>query len=79
MTPADRARYEAWLVTAEKAYLDLQTGGGVRAFNDQNGERIEYSAANSSKLLQTINGIRSMLGLCPFIPYATVPPAQVFF
>lgn len=79
MTPAERAKYTAWLEAAEKSYNELMIGGGVRVYVDQNGERIEYSSANSTKLLQYINGLRNMLGLCPFTPYAVLPPAQVFF
>lgn len=79
LTPAQRQQYTEWLLAAEKSYHSLTVGGSVRVFVDQNGERIEYSAVNSSKLLAYINGLRSMLGQCPFIPFDVVPPACVRF
>lgn len=79
LTPAERQKYTEWLAKAETAYNSLTTGGSVRTFVDQNGERVEYSAVNSAKLLAYINGLRAMLGLCPFIPFAVVPPACVRF
>ncbi len=46
----------------DRAWFDLSQGQSVRAITDQNGERIEYTGANSEKLLEAI---RKLAPLCP--------------
>lgn len=45
---------QAHLAEAEDAYHKIQIGESVRVFVDQNGERIEYKAANLDKLVAYI-------------------------
>ena len=42
------------LADAQKQYHLLVTGQAARVYVDQNGERVEYVAANSSRLQQYI-------------------------
>jgi hypothetical protein len=55
----------AWLADAEAKYHSLATGGSVKVFVDQNGERIEYTAANKATLAAYINELKRQLGLLP--------------
>ena len=52
---------QAKLAEAEKAYHELMLGLSVRVFVDQNGERVEYTAANKQALLSYINQLRSQM------------------
>lgn len=79
LTDADRTRYIALLEAAEAAYHSLMIGGQPVDFQDQNGERIRYSAANPGRLLTYINWLRSVLGMCPFVMPSVARPAGVFF
>jgi len=38
------------IAAAESAYHDLQTGKSPRVVVDQNGERVEFTPANASRL-----------------------------
>lgn len=49
------------LDAAESAYHDLITGAKPRVVVDQNGERVEFTAANSSKLAQYIKSLKNQL------------------
>lgn len=46
------------LVEAEDAYHQLVTGTSARVFVDQNGERIEYTAANRGALQAYIQQLK---------------------
>lgn len=46
------------LESAEQAYHDLVTGGAAKVFVDQNGERVEYVAANAARLSSYIELLR---------------------
>ena len=48
---------------AEGAYHALMSGRAVRVVVDQNGERIEYVAANAGRLFAYIESLKSQLGL----------------
>lgn len=48
---------EKQLAEARAAYHQLITGTAVRVFVDQNGERIEYVAANRNSLLAYISDL----------------------
>lgn len=63
--PDERARLLGYLRKAEDAYNTFMTGGQVAAFTDQNGERVEYRAANRGNLLMYINQLRAQLGMPP--------------
>lgn len=63
LTPEEKIRYEGYLSEAESALHRLNMGGSVRVFVDQNGERIEYTAANRQSLRSYIMELRVKLGL----------------
>ena len=63
LSAADRAKYQAWLTDAEQQLHLVLTGQAARVFVDQNGERIEYTAANAGRLQTYINELRRLLGL----------------
>ncbi len=78
LTDAERADYTAKLQQAEASYHSLMLGQGVREYTDQNGERIAYTASSRRDLLNYINYLRSLLGLCPFAGGVSGPPAGVY-
>lgn len=62
------------LQDARKAYHSLMTGTSPRVVVDQNGERVEFTAANGSKLYAYIQQLEAALGTgCGSTP---VPSAQ---
>lgn len=63
LSASDRAKYQAWLTDAEQQLHLVLTGQAARVFVDQNGERIEYTAANAGRLQTYINELRRLLGL----------------
>lgn len=50
------------LATAQAAYHDIMTGKAPRVIVDQNGERIEYSPANASRLNAYILELKRQIG-----------------
>ena len=62
VTPDNRAIFETRLTQAEAAWHELQLGQSARVFVDQNGERVEYSMANSTRLRAYILDLRKALG-----------------
>lgn len=50
---------------AEAAYHDLMTGSSARVVVDQNGERVEFTAANASRLAAYIQELKRQLGTTP--------------
>ena len=74
MNQAERLKKQKMLAEAEAVYHQIQLGGGIRTLVDQNGERIEYQAANLSKLSGYIYQLKVELGLVP-----CTGPARVFF
>lgn len=63
LTAGERAILITRLAEARSAYHTLILGGGVKVFVDQNGERIEYSGANASKLAAYIAELERQLGI----------------
>ena len=63
LTPEQKLTYEGYLRDAEKAWHGLNIGGSVRVFVDQNGERVEYTAANRTGLRTYIIELKLALGL----------------
>lgn len=49
------------LVDAKRAYHELQTGRAVRVFVDQNGERVEYTAASGPRLMTYIRQLEQAI------------------
>lgn len=49
------------LVDAESAYHELTLGRSARVFVDQNGERIEYTAANAPRLKAYIKTLEAKI------------------
>ena len=49
------------LADARKAYTDLVQGGAIRVVVDQNGERVEFTAANRQALNQYIQTLLSYM------------------
>lgn len=50
------------LVQAEAAYHDLMIGRSARVVVDQNGERVEFTAANASRLAAYIADLKAQIG-----------------
>jgi hypothetical protein len=53
---------EQKITAAEAAYHSLMTGTMPRVVVDQNGERVEFTAANSAKLYQYIQDLKRQAG-----------------
>ena len=53
------------LVAAEAAYHDLMIGKSAKVFVDQNGERVEFTAANAAYLRQYIDALRAEIAGTP--------------
>lgn len=79
LTPEQTIIYTKRLSDAEKAYHELMTGGSARVVVDQNGERVEFTAARKTDLYNYIASLQSALGICS--PIAMLPgrPAEFFF
>lgn len=50
------------LDAAEAAYHDLMIGRSARVVVDQNGERVEYTAANAARLRSYIDDLKAQIG-----------------
>lgn len=62
MTPNEcRAKYQQLLDDANKAYHDLMIGASARVVADQNGERVEFTAANKAALWAYIVRLQSAI------------------
>jgi hypothetical protein len=68
------SQLQTMLTEAETAYHQLMMGGSVRVVVDQSGERVEYTAANSARLMSYITYLKNQLGLL-----GHNGPAGVFF
>ena len=76
-SPAYRAPdLRTLLNEAERAYHRLMLGLSPRVVVDQNGERIEYTAANAPRLAQYIASLKQQLGI---VPTGSRGPAGVCF
>lgn len=62
LTAEERAVYETRLTEAENALHQIMMGQGARVYVDQNGERVEYFAANAGRLRQYIYELKVTLG-----------------
>ena len=73
LSDEDRVLYTARLKEAEAALHQVSLGGGVRTFVDQNGERVEYNAANRAGLRAYIIELKLALGL----PTGIIGPLRI--
>jgi hypothetical protein len=62
LTSEERAILQTRLTDAEQQLHLVVTGQAARVFVDQNGERIEYTAANRGSLQAYIMSLKSQLG-----------------
>lgn len=62
LTAEERVVYETRLTEAENALHQIMMGQGARVYVDQNGERVEYFAANVGRLRQYIYELKVALG-----------------
>ena len=67
------------LADAEDALHNLETGQRVSVFVDQNGERVEYQAANSSKLRTYIAELNRRINAATRRGQALNRPMKVYF
>lgn len=61
LTPTEIAAIRVRITKLESQYDDLLSGKAIRRFVDQNGEQVEYTAANVSRLLAFINELKAMV------------------
>ena len=61
-TPEETVTLKTRLLEAELAYHRLQTGQMPKVVVDQNGERVEFNAGNSTKLQAYIAELKFALG-----------------
>lgn len=81
MNPHDttlKAAKALQLKDARDAYHSLMTGTMARVIVDQNGERVEFTAANQTKLAAYISQLEIEIG-CGVSPLANLRPAQFYF
>lgn len=80
LTSTQRVALEALLTEAQQAYHNLMVGGSARVVVDQNGQRVEFTAINASKLASYILSLQSQLGVCNGSPML-IPggPAKFIF
>jgi hypothetical protein len=62
LTAEETALYTTRLTEAQNALHKLMIGESARVFVDQNGERVEFTSANSTKLRAYIHELKIMLG-----------------
>lgn len=62
LTEAERATLTTRLTDAENSLHLIMTGQAAKVFVDQNGERIEYVAANANRLMAYIAELKRLLG-----------------
>lgn len=78
LTPEQRTLLEANLKDARAAYHQLAIGGQARVIVDQNGERVEFSAANKGTLYAYIMSLESQLAVLPAALRVAGPARFIF-
>lgn len=63
LTTEQRALYTLRLTQAESALHEILMGEKAKVVVDQNGERVEYAAANVDRLRAYIFELKTLLGL----------------
>lgn len=61
MTEQEKTALRAQISDAESKYHQLLTGTMPRVIVDQNGERVEFAAANSQRLYSYIASLKALL------------------
>lgn len=78
LTSEERVALKARITKLQDSYDAIISGQAVKRFVDQNGEQVEYTAANASSLLAYINRLKSELD-CSFArQYRPRPMGFVF-
>lgn len=67
------------LTEARAAYHSLMTGTQARAIVDQNGQRVEFTSANVTKLYLYIKQLEALLGGETGTPLPVTGPARFVF
>jgi hypothetical protein len=65
LTADEKAAIRARITRLEASYDAIMSGTAIRRFVDQNGETVEYNAANAANLLKLINDLKAMVD-CTF-------------
>lgn len=78
LTAAERLAIQARLDEAVSAYHQLTIGQAARVVVDQNGERVEFTAANSAKLASYITTLRLQLAPAGNVLQALAPARFIF-
>ena len=78
LTPEQRADLEAKLADARNAYHQLAIGGQARVIVDQNGERVEFTAARKGDLYTYIMSLESQLATVPAALRVAGPAGFIF-
>lgn len=80
MTELELQQLVVQITEARAAYHQLVTGNKPRVFVDQNGERVEFMAANRSSLYQYIQSLEAKLAAATATPaHNPIGPAGFFF
>jgi hypothetical protein len=79
LTPAETALWTTRLTEAQTAYNALVTGQSARVVVDQNGERVEFTAARKTDLYNYIAQLQAGLGICSPIAMMPSRPATFIF
>lgn len=77
-TPSQRAALAARIARLEAIYDDLTAGRAVKRFEDQNGEKIEYSTANLALLQKRITDLTGCLNPVVARAYRARPIGFIF-
>lgn len=79
LNPTERAQIQAQLDDALKQYHALMTGTAPRVVVDQNGQRVEFTAANRGDLNSYILRLQASLGLPGTMSAMPLRPASFIF
>lgn len=79
MTQEELVLLQDKITRAEKAYESLMLGTMARVFVDQNGERVEFVAANRDGLYRYIQELKSQLPAAQGFRPRTGRPLGFFF
>lgn len=61
LTPEEKAAIRVRIRKLEAQYDAVIGGTSIEEFVDQNGEKVRYSKANITKLLELINSLKAMV------------------
>jgi hypothetical protein len=78
LTPEERVAFKARINKLEVQYDDIMSGKAVKRFVDQNGETVEYTAANASNLRAYIDKLKADLDCVFARRYRPRPMGFVF-